>query len=1242
MNDPEQELKKQSEDVFQCDLCNFVTTRKDAIKRHTATIHSDVLHQCEVCDFNSNRRDSLRRHTRIKHSDVRRKRPIIVQDEEAGPSKFSCLHCSATFTQRSSLHTHNNTKHSNNLGRFMCEECGSTFPRLDYLKSHQAQHRKRKSKEDNAPPQKKVRGRVDSDSDSEEFTPPDVEQSSFSRSTLEKRWLLRGVSDPLQALKKFKAKIQHSLNLVLRKNVLKFFLTMKIRMFQMDKDGNKKFASAGFYGGTHTLLRQSQFEEAYTLSTAQIWKSFDHWLKNGSGWVLDRVEQITLRTAKYKPMRGSSFIETPDSIKGKLAVINVHNEDQKCFEYAYLTAKHHHEIVQKDAHRPGQYQSWIGKELNLTGCSEPVQIDDIERIEKMNNVCFNVYAIIEGGKQINPIYCTKVRDQSPINLLLIEGKEKSHYAWIKNFNRLLNYKHEDQKVHCPYCCYGFVKKRNGEQNLKNHMEYCVEYAPQRTKIPREDKRWIKFNDEAKMLRLPAVMYADFETNNVKIHGKDVQGKDAGGYNTYYDEDEEVTLEDIGEDNEASYTRKQTRHDVTGYCFSVVSPHFKTRTYKYRGVDAGVRFLEAILKQEIEIRQWIKENEKEMDPLSKEEEEEFRKATTCHICGEGFSAATCENQSVHLKNIKSLLELNQMNLDKIPSLNQVKRTKRVLSLLLHPDKKGEAFTEIYQNFLNANEKLFNYLIEHQLNVEDKDLEQEEFTEEELARIMKKGWRVRDHDHWTGKYRGPAHNSCNMAYRKVKKIPMFFHNLSGYDGHIIFQNLSKIKERNKRVKDPQVIAKTMEKFIAFSIGNVYFKDSLQFLTGSLQTLTKNLKAKGEEEKMEMKKTFPNSWQYFQENWNHLDDAAFEMLTKKLPYPYMYMDSMQKFKEKKLPPKEAFYNEIGKEHISDEDYNFVQELWIRFKLKNLGELHDLYMVTDVLLLSDVFENFRDFSLENYSLDPAHFFSAPGLSWSAALLHTKVVLEIPHHPDMHMFIDKGLTGGISMVGNQYARANNPGLGEQWKPEQLQSYIMYVDCNNQYGWAMSQYLPTHGFKWVKDIENSHLPLKSDGGAISSTVQEKMVAWTEKIQALEDEGETGYFFEVDLQYPEEMHDAHDNYPLAPEHLNIKDEMMSPYQQKLSADLGVKVGGEKLCLTLNNKTKYICHYRNLKMYLSMGLKLKKVHRVMKFNQSQWLKSYIELNTKLRQEASSKFEEDFAKLMNNSFFGKVRNYSFQIVF
>ena len=190
----------------------------------------------------------------------------------------------------------------------------------------------------------------------------------------------------------------------------------------------------------------------------------------------------------------------------------------------------------------------------------------------------------------------------------------------------------------------------------------------------------------------------------------------------------------------------------------------------------------------------------------------------------------------------------------------------------------------------------------------------------------------------------------------------------------------------------------------------------------------------------------------------------------------------------------------------------------------------------------------------------------------------------------------------------------------------------------MSQSLPTHGFRWVKDIENSNLALKSD--ASTSTVQEKMMEWTDKIQALKDEQETGYFFEVDLEYPQHLHEKHDNFPLAPEHLNIQGDMLSPYQKDLAKDLGVKVGGEKLCLTLNDKIKYICHYRNLKMYLKMGLKLKKVHRVLEFKQSQWLKTYIVKNTELRQSSDNKFEENFFKLMNNSFFGKtcedVRKY------
>ena len=171
------------------------------------------------------------------------------------------------------------------------------------------------------------------------------------------------------------------------------------------------------------------------------------------------------------------------------------------------------------------------------------------------------------------------------------------------------------------------------------------------------------------------------------------------------------------------------------------------------------------------------------------------------------------------------------------------------------------------------------------------------------------------------------------------------------------------------------------------------------------------------------------------------------------------ISRLRQTELPLKNDYYNDLTLKHISDEDYTFAQSLFETFKLKNLGELHDLYMETDVLLLADVFENFRDFLMKNYDLDPAHFLTAPGLSWSAALKYTGIKLELPTDPDMSLFIDKGLIGGISMIGNQFARANNSNLTDLYDESEEKSFILLLDCNNQYGWAMSQYLPYGGFE---------------------------------------------------------------------------------------------------------------------------------------------------------------------------------------
>ena len=266
-------------------------------------------------------------------------------------------------------------------------------------------------------------------------------------------------------------------------------------------------------------------------------------------------------------------------------------------------------------------------------------------------------------------------------------------------------------------------------------------------------------------------------------------------------------------------------------------------------------------------------------------------------------------------------------------------------------------------------------------------------------------------------------------------------------------------------------------------------------------------------------------------------------------------------------------------------------------------------MLLLADVFENFRKVCQEKYGLDPAHYYTAPGLSWDALLKKTGVGLELLTDLDMHLFIERGMRGGITMVGKRHAKANNPQV-EGYNPAEPTNYITYLDANNLYGWAMSLPLPKSGFHWKRVM-----PTKEDIMKKGPNVKK------------------GWILEVDLEYPEELHDAHNDYPLAPEKRATEPWKMSEYQRRLMADLGLDPPNtEKLVLTLEDKEKYVVHYKNLQFYLSQGMRLKKVHRVLEFDQEPWMEPYIRMNTEFRKQAKSDFETNFYKLMNNSVFGK----------
>ena len=180
---------------------------------------------------------------------------------------------------------------------------------------------------------------------------------------------------------------------------------------------------------------------------------------------------------------------------------------------------------------------------------------------------------------------------------------------------------------------------------------------------------------------------------------------------------------------------------------------------------------------------------------------------------------------------------------------------------------------------------------------------------------------------------------------------------------------------------------------------------------------------------------------------------------------MNSLEKLKETKLPSREAFYSNLNDEGISDEDYAHTKKVWETFEMKNLKDYHNLYNQVDILLLADVFENFREICIKNYRLDPAHYYTAPGLAWDAALKVTEVKLELLSDIDMLLMVEKGNRGGVSIISNRYGKANDKYMGDKYDPSKPSKYIAYLDVNNLYGWAMSKPLPTHGFEWMEKSE---------------------------------------------------------------------------------------------------------------------------------------------------------------------------------
>ena len=822
---------------------------------------------------------------------------------------------------------------------------------------------------------------------------------------------------------------------------------------------------AFFSTSNYKNLKSTNIEKLLKKGFGKILKDVEEFNLNSSNWVFKEVLRLEVHTVEYNPIKGSSYIDLPQWIKNKQAIINIKNRDDKCFIWSILRYLYPKE---KDA----QYLKDLRKyefSLNTKGLTFPLKLKDITKFEKLNPEISGINVFSNDGMTIYPLRMAERDCKNTIDLFLHEEDGDSHYSLIKNFHRLIKSqltKSKDGKIFiCKRCFTHFTK----EELLEKHIKYCSNNQTVAVKMP-ELNTYLHFKNYYKQLPIPFVVYGDFECFTKTMNSCTPNPKESYNYN-------------------------YQKHEPSGFCFYVKSIvpgiHIKPIIYTKNSEDEEIAkiFVEKIAEVTKSIYNDFYCRPKPLR-LTSEEQKLFEQAKTCHIC-------SCE-----LKNDK----------------------------------------------------------------------------------------VRDHCHFTGKYRGAAHNKCNLMCKKPRVLPVIFHNLQGYDAHLFIKQLAKLEGKL------DCIPSTEEKYISFSktikVGEykhisgkilpinfeIKFLDSFKFLQTSLANLVSNLSSDD----------FNNTKHVFKSNTS--------LLTRKGVFPYDYVSSIDKLSETQLPPKDEFYSKLNDEDISDEDYQHAIKVWNKFGCKTIKDYHDLYLKSDVLLLADVFEKFRSTCLKHYKLDPAHYYTSPGLAWDACLKITGQNLDLLSDYDMLMMFERGIRGGITHISKRYSEANNKYM-KSYDSKKKSKFIQYLDANNLYGWAMSQNLPTHGFKWMKDI----------------TLEKVDEILDKTNHSMSNNGKKGYIFEVDLEYPKNLWEKHNDYPLAPENIKVN-------------------GVEKLICHFKPRKNYVVHYRNLRLYLEMGMKITAVHRGISFYQSPWMEPYIRKNTELRKTAANSFEKDFFKLMNNSVFGK----------
>ena len=457
-------------------------------------------------------------------------------------------------------------------------------------------------------------------------------------------------------------------NVLVQTKGFKFVETLQVKFVKYSND--KKIQKNGYFNSTTDLIiNETDIKLAIQASQQQILNKIAQWISEGSGWTIQSIENHYINIVNYSPLKGSSYIKLPQELKNR-GLINLQNEDNECFRWCHIR---HLNPQGKDPQRIKKTDKTFICQLDYSGIEFPVTVKQINKIEKQNNICINLFGYEE--KQPFPIYISKEKHQDHMELLLITEGENKHYVLINEFNKFMfrQNKHEHKKHFCMYCLQCFSRK----DVLTKHINNCISInGKQAINMPEKGDK-VYFKNHHKQQAVPFIIYSDFEALTEKIHG-------------------------CQPNNEKSYTEAYQKHTDCGYGYKVVCCYDDKYTKPvqiYRGKNAVYKFMENMLEEVNWCKSKMKKHFNKPLKMTKENEIDLKKAIKCHICDQQYT--------------------------------------------------------------------------------DKDI------------------RVRDHCHITGKFRGSAHQDCNLKLQikpETIKIPGIFHNLRGYDSHFIMQEIGKIAKEH----------------------------------------------------------------------------------------------------------------------------------------------------------------------------------------------------------------------------------------------------------------------------------------------------------------------------------------------------------------------------------------------------------------------------------------------------------------